>query len=382
MTSTSLPSPSTSSSPPSAFEDYTSLNDFELPENIPLPRLSLGLYPVRIASSLRQAIPPQRSMGSSNSVRHAHIIGPNSVVWLDDPDSPAYRSRALLLQIPILAQQPWKSPLLDGGTWKIGQARAMCQAWDGGHGLHGTIWHGVYKRHALPTDLEYLSMHYRQRIPRKSWELFLSDVRQDQKDLFLDAIGGGSPQPTTHSSSTSTNNTSCDLVEEILQKETFKVPLALVYFDRQDSDSLHAARMHHMWLGYRQNLLVIERNGTVMFPDKDNVDILERVMTAENNRDAWKVEAEEQDRGLEELIHKMRSLESGVSESGRKKPRTSKSIGTNHGALTSPDSRINAIPSRASDHNVQHDQHGANFDAGLTSPEDFSIEDSDERSSV
>lgn len=111
--------------------------------------------------------PPQRPMESSNSVRQAHIICPNSVVWLDDPDSPTYRSRALLLQVPILAQQPWKSPLLDGGTWEIGQGRAMCQAWDDGHGLHGTIWHGVYKRHALPKDLEYLSIHDRQSISRE-----------------------------------------------------------------------------------------------------------------------------------------------------------------------------------------------------------------------
>lgn len=158
---------------------------------------------------------------------------------------------------------------------------------------------------------------------------------QVQKDALLDAIEGGSPQPTTHSSITNTSTTSLDFVEEIIQKETFKVPVAFVYFDRQDLDSLHAARLNHMGPGYRQSLLMIGCDGALMFPDKDNVDILERAMI----------------------------------------------IGT-HGALTSPDPLVNAIPSIASDHNVQHDQRGANFHAGLNSPEGFNIEDSDEPSSV
>ncbi|KIO33338.1 hypothetical protein M407DRAFT_17893 [Tulasnella calospora MUT 4182] len=327
---------------------------------------------------------------STTSIRHTHIINQDSVVWLDQPNSPTYRSRALLLQLPLLANESWDSLPLQGGDWKIGDRKAVCQLWDSGNddGFRGTVWHGVYQRHALPWELEFLSLRDRQCIPPEEWESLLSHLPKGHEVQLVGAVGGGPPQPNeAQSSSTSPDRKELIhyLVEDILRRDTLRIPVALIYFDRPGFESLHSARMSHMWLGYRQNLLVINRDGTLMLPEDENVPTLERALIADNGRDAWRADVDEQERGLEALVNDLRALELAVSESqssGRKKQRIGQSIGPHHGALVSPESRINDIPSPSSASDARQDEPIASTHRGRSLAESLTFEDSDGASSV
>ncbi|KAG8948891.1 hypothetical protein FRC04_009230 [Tulasnella sp. 424] len=300
--------PNTFTSASLAFQQYAELAPVpaDLEQGIPLALMSCGYMPRRVAKCLKETFVP--SLISPSSARKSYIAARNTVLWLDTEASAYHRSRALLLQAPIIVDSEWDAPKLNRGSWSDGDHKHLLE-----HYRHppydGTSWHGMYERVALPPPLCFLRRDALESIPL-STRVALSQSVPDhlrealkkqmddgkaiahalQRQFFgVPGVSDGVDQDENDAGSVYPITISFDepVWSDITQREIVKVPTALVKFKSLDLDSLLKLRHLRQGPGYGRTLFVLNPNGTPYLPKAQHVIVLKRYSCADDLVDMW-----------------------------------------------------------------------------------------------
>ncbi|KAG8948904.1 hypothetical protein FRC04_009243 [Tulasnella sp. 424] len=304
--STTPPNTFTSASP--AFQQYAELAPVpaDLEQGIPLALMSCGYMPRRVAKCLKETFVP--SLTAPSSARKSYIAARNTILWLDTEASGYHRSRALLLQAPIMVDSEWNALKLNRGSWSDGDHKHLLE-----HYRHppydGTSWHGMYERVTLPPALCFLRRDALESIPpstrvalsqsvpdhlrealKKQMDDGMAIAHALQRQFFgVPGVSDGVDQDENDARSVYPITISFDELvwSEIIQRDIVKIPVALVKFKSLDLDSLLKLRHLRQGPGYGRTLFVLNPDGTPYLPKAQHISVLKRYSCADDLVDIW-----------------------------------------------------------------------------------------------
>lgn len=103
---------------------------------------------------------------SNSNVFKAFVVPEHTLIWLHSEESAKHRSLGLMLLSPILAETSLEGEMhsLLEGQWKVEQRKYLLEP-SKHQKYDGTIWHGVYKRMNIPSQLQTLSLDLLDALP-------------------------------------------------------------------------------------------------------------------------------------------------------------------------------------------------------------------------